>query len=52
MRNGFISFVVFVMVAMVFSSSAVAQVYYPSGTAGHRSPEAQKAAEASKSTLT
>ena len=36
---------------MVFSSPAVAQVYYPSGTAGHRSPEAQKAAEASKSTL-
>src|SRR5947207_14041179 len=51
MRNCFVSFVVFLMAAIVFSSPAVAQVYYPSGTAGHRSPEAQKAAEASKSTL-
>src|SRR5436309_3086862 len=51
MRNCFVSFVVFLMAAMVFLSPAVAQVYYPAGTAGHRTPEAQKAAEASKSTL-
>ena len=51
MRNFFVSFVVFLTAAMVFSSPAVAQVYYPAGTAGHRTPEAQKAAEASKNTL-
>jgi hypothetical protein len=51
MRNCFVSFVVFLMAAILFSSPAIAQVYFPSGTAGHRSPEAQKAAEASKSTL-
>ena len=41
-------FVVFLMLAIVFASPAVAQVYFPAGTNGHRTPEAQKAAEASK----
>jgi len=47
-----LSLVTFLMVLFVLSSPAVAQVYYPSGTGGVRSPDAQKAAEASKSTLT
>jgi hypothetical protein len=52
MRNRFASLVVFLMVVIVFSSPAVAQVFYPSGTGQVRSPDALKAAEASKSTLT
>jgi hypothetical protein len=51
MRNRFVSLVVFLMVAMVFSSPAAAQVYFPSGTGQVRNPDAKKAAEASKSTL-
>src|SRR5580658_2254429 len=52
MRNRFVSLVVFLMVVIVFSSPAVAQVYFPGGTGQVRTPDAQKAAEASKSTLT
>src|ERR1051326_7003998 len=51
MRSRFVSFVVLLMAAIVFSPLGIAQVFYPSGTAGHRSPEAQKAAEEAKRTL-
>lgn len=46
-----LSLVASAIVLFMLSSPAVAQVYYPSGTGGVRSPEAQKAAEESKSTL-
>ena len=51
MRNRFVSLVIFLVMVLVFSSPAVAQVYYPSGTGQVRTPDAKKAAEASKSTL-
>jgi len=51
MRNHFVSLILFLIVVMVFSLPTAAQVFYPSGTGGVRSPEAQQAAEASKSTL-
>jgi hypothetical protein len=46
-----LNFVALLIVLCTLASPADAQVYYPSGTGGIRSPEAKEAAEASRSTL-
>jgi hypothetical protein len=52
MRDRVMSLAFFLIVLTMCSSPAAAQVFYPSGTGGARSPEAKKAEEESKRTLT
>ena len=45
MRNRFMSFGIFFTVVLLFSSPAIAQVYFPSA-GGHRAPESEAAGKA------